>query len=584
MYLVWGLFLMSLVSNRWMQLIIFVLFSWRLFNNRKLILWWLVSLVFFYIGFFGWPLVGNKFVVESIRPYRVSLRQGFNTVDIIGEHSFEVGNIVAVTGKLEREQQSDYQKIRHYKGHVKVDGVRLVKSKTLRALFTQRISSYDYVLNYFSHDSNTLFSYLSLQLSGFLLVVDLIYSFFLGNKGLRSFRVAIIVLYGVFFGWVFAVIRILLREFVDRKVQMIILLMLYPSCASYPGFYLVYGAFLMKHLHHRFSGVDEFFVRMFMLWHLLGKINAIEVLLYPVIKGLAGVISILTFCHLTFMSEFILSVLHSLDMSRFLIVGAPPLILLFLFFIFDKKQMWMVLCLVAIALNYFPIMSVSMLNVYQGDATLIQFPFGAYTILIDTGKASAYSSLKKNLHKKGVKRIDVLIITHDDHDHMGSLDRVVKDFGVLEVVVDKGIDVMGMVNIRTKTYDNDNDNSLVYYMNVLNTSFLFMGDVSHVVERDLIGLYPHLVVDVLKLGHHGSKTSTSDAFLKSLRPELGLISSDPRSYGHPAPEVMATLQNHRIVSIQTGVEGTTSLYLLPFFDIVVSEFGGFGIMKKRMMR
>ncbi len=584
MYLVWGLFLMSVFNYKWMQIFIFVMFSFRLIYSKRVIKWWIVSVIFFYISFNGLPLISSNYIVETVSPYRVSLRQGLNTIDIIGEHDLKLGSKVRVKGKLVREDVNLYQKMRHYKGYTTFDNVTLVKDKTLRSVFWNRISKYDNVFNYFSHDSNTLFSYLSLQLSGFILLVELVYSYFIGDKGISLLRVSLIVFYGIFFGWVFAVLRILLRELVDRHHQILILLLLYPSCALYPGFYLVYGPFLMKHIHYKFHNINEYMVRMFMLWHLFGRLNIIEVCFYPLTRVLAGVISCLVFLRLSFISEFILGLLHSIEMSRFLIVGAPPLLFIFSFLILDKKQLIISMSLLALLLCYFPIMRVSMLNVYQGDAFLIQYPFNAYTILIDTGKESAYSSLKRNLHKKGVKAIDVVVITHDDHDHIGSLNNLVRDFDVGEIVLDSGVDIMGMVHIETKNYDNENDNSLIYYMKLLGTSFMFMGDAGVEVENDIVRKYPHLRVDVLKLGHHGSKTSTSNVFLKSIRPQLALISSDPKSYGHPSIEVMALLEKHRVVSVQTSIEGTTSIYLLPFFDIVVSEHGGFGIMKKRMMR
>lgn len=584
MYLVWGLFLMSVFNYKWMQIFIFVMFSFRLIYSKRVIKWWIVSVIFFYISFNGLPLISSNYIVETVSPYRVSLRQGLNTIDIIGEHDLKLGSKVRVKGKLVREDVNLYQKMRHYKGYTTFDNVTLVKDKTLRSVFWNRISKYDNVFNYFSHDSNTLFSYLSLQLSGFILLVELVYSYFIGDKGISLLRVSLIVFYGIFFGWVFAVLRILLRELVDRHHQILILLLLYPSCALYPGFYLVYGPYLMKHIHYKFHNINEYMVRMFMLWHLFGRLNIMEVCFYPLTRVLAGVISCLVFLRLSFISEFILGLLNSIEMSRFLIVGAPPLLFIFSFLILDRKQLIISMSLLALLLCYFPIMRVSMLNVYQGDAFLIQYPFNAYTILIDTGKESAYSSLKRNLHKKGVKAIDVVVITHDDHDHIGSLSNLVRDFDVGEVVVDSDVDVMGMVNIETKDYGNENDNSLIYYMKLLGTSFMFMGDAGVEVENDIVRKYPHMRVDVLKLGHHGSKTSTSNVFLKSIRPQLALISSDPKSYGHPSIEVMALLEKHRVVSVQTSIEGTTSIYLLPFFDIVVSEHGGFGIMKKRMMR
>src|SRR5690625_1863456 len=87
---------------------------------------------------------------------------------------------------------------------------------------------------------------------------------------------------------------------------------------------------------------------------------------------------------------------------------------------------------------YFPLPRVSMIQVYQGDATLITLPFNMHTILVDTGKPSAYMNLKRELYKQGIRKIDTLVITHPDLDHDGNKEAIINDFNVDFVMESKG--------------------------------------------------------------------------------------------------------------------------------------------------
>ena len=110
-------------------------------------------------------------------------------------------------------------------------------------------------------------------------------------------------------------------------------------------------------------------------------------------------------------------------------------------------------------------------------------------------------------------------------------------------------------------------------------SFLMMGDAGVMQEKDLIRNSPDLKIDVLKLGHHCSNTSTSMQLLETLRPKVALVSSDPKMYGHPHPEVMKRLYDLGIPVLQTSIEGDITIKILPFFNLVVSQGNAFGIMK-----
>lgn len=101
--------------------------------------------------------------------------------------------------------------------------------------------------------------------------------------------------------------------------------------------------------------------------------------------------------------------------------------------------------------------------------------------------------------------------------------------------------------LNTKKYDNENDNSSVIYLKYNNMKFLFMGDAGIVKEKDILEKYNMSNIDVLKVGHHGSKTSSSKKFIDEINPKYGVISVGKNNkYGHPNKEILNTLSNSKI--------------------------------------
>ena len=101
--------------------------------------------------------------------------------------------------------------------------------------------------------------------------------------------------------------------------------------------------------------------------------------------------------------------------------------------------------------------------------------------------------------------------------------------------------------MNTKVYDNENDNSSVIYVTLGNKDFIFMGDASIEVEKDLIVRYDLQNIDVLKVGHHGSKTSSSKEFIDEINPKYSFISVGKNNfYGHPNEEVLNILDDSKI--------------------------------------
>lgn len=238
---------------------------------------------------------------------------------------------------------------------------------------------------------------------------------------------------------------------------------------------------------------------------------------------------------------------------------------------------------------------VHMLNVGQGDSFLVETPNGVQ-MLIDGGRDATVLSELSKVMKWNDKKIDVVVATHPDADHIGGLVDVIKRYNVelfltsdvvaetqvykslVDNVLQKKIPAyfvrQGMnLNLadqtsfailfpdrNTHTWET-NTASIVGRLQTGDRSVLFTGDSPISVEEYLVKTIPkELDVDILKLGHHGSKTSTSPEYLKATTPSLALISAGVNnSYGHPHKEVLDLLEQFNIPYISTQTSGTVTL-------------------------
>ena len=225
-------------------------------------------------------------------------------------------------------------------------------------------------------------------------------------------------------------------------------------------------------------------------------------------------------------------------------------------------------------------LNVYYLDVSQGDASILISPKKEVT-MIDTGGLTTdenYYTAKniiKFLHSISIKKIDNLIISHGDFDHIGNAFYLVNNIKVgkvifnnnefneletnlIKILQDKKIEFQkGNSNLQgkyltwqflnTRLYDNENDNSLVTYLKYQDYTFLFIGDASKLTEEDVIKKYKLPKIDFLKVGHHGSKTSSSKEFISKINPKYSIISVGRKNkYGHPNKEVLNNLDNSKI--------------------------------------
>lgn len=525
------------------------------------------------------PLPFLKGRVIDVKDYKTTIRQGFDLYELKGEKTYQLDDKVSLDTISLYENPSQYQKSRRIKGEI-LDS-HLIKSPfSFKRMFHHKMP--ETLKAFFDREIDTIFSLFSLQLLGLLSIIRSFTSSLIYRKDRHKLDTIIILIYAYFFGLTFSVMRILFRTLLKKKERVLsVLLILYPHSFYDMGFNLVYLPMILKSFMHLFSNVDFRMMRMFWLLRLTGKIQILEILFYPILKLFAGTIVLLCLLLQFNLATSLLNLGMKFTTShRLLLVGSPSIFWLYFYLLKEKKTQIVVFILMCIMMQYPFYTQVSFMNVYQGDASLIQLPFNAITILIDTGRQSAYKTLKKSLYKQAVKKIDYLVITHPDLDHAENIDAIMKDFKVDHLITKKSQSVPFLTPfLNDIEYEDENENSLIYMFKTKQASFMFMGDAGVTQEKAIIKREPHLEVDVLKLGHHGSRTSSSKYFVENLKPSLAIISSDPRIYNHPHPEVMKTLYKARIMPLQTSEEGNIIFKLLPFMKLIVSEGGGFGIME-----
>lgn len=179
-----------------------------------------------------------------------------------------------------------------------------------------------------------------------------------------------------------------------------------------------------------------------------------------------------------------------------------------------------------------------------------------------------------------IHELTALICTHDDFDHSGGKKELMEKIKIGQVITSRS----EQVNVSYPFYSllenrvvkDENDESLISYFSYDQVHYLWMGDASIDVEKQLLSKYS-LDVDVLKLGHHGSKTSSSYAFLDTLRPKLALISVGKKNrYGHPSTQVVANCHDLGIETLATkdvGMIHIFSFHSFVFFETATHLIG-----------
>jgi competence protein ComEC len=301
----------------------------------------------------------------------------------------------------------------------------------------------------------------------------------------------------------------------------------------------------------------------------------------------------------------------------FLILDTVILFILFILWeqVNRKKQgkKMVILCSILLLLpscwnQINPYGEVTVIDVGQGDSILIHLPFNQGNYLIDTGGTLQFSAepwqkrtkvfetgedvVVPFLKGQGITKIDKLILTHGDTDHIGGALAVIKELNVKQVVMSDMVERSETERVIQKEADKKkipvifvsrgnqwkqgvsdfvvlspeknfqgdrNRGSVCILASIAGLNWFFGGDLDQPGEAEIVNRYPNVTIDILKVGHHGSKTSSSDIFLKHFKPKVALISvGEKNRFGHPHKEVIEKLTNIGSTIFRTDFQGQIS--------------------------
>ncbi len=215
-----------------------------------------------------------------------------------------------------------------------------------------------------------------------------------------------------------------------------------------------------------------------------------------------------------------------------------------------------------------PFFHVYMLDIGQGDCTLVVEPFCRSAVMIDAAgnlyRDNAESVILPFLEAAGIRKLDALIVSHEDFDHAGAVEAVQDGISVHTVIRDPTQPVpvkYPMLNLLPdRTSPDENEGSLLTYFSYDGHGYFWPGDAGILTEKLLMDTFADLPVTVLKAGHHGSASASCPAFLEWLSPDLVLLSAGRNNrYGHPSPEVITSLQSMNTARFCTAESGMIHL-------------------------
>jgi len=253
---------------------------------------------------------------------------------------------------------------------------------------------------------------------------------------------------------------------------------------------------------------------------------------------------------------------------------------------------------------------ITFLDVGQGNSAVVELP-DKKTLVVDTGINGFQTA--NFLKYRGIRKIDALVLSHGSLDHAGGLDKILNDFNVREVwdnsrlLYPEGL-LDGIIHRRLERGDtaegsgyritalhpydgfytmfsgsDENNDSLVLRIDSVENSFLFTGDIEQEAQEDLWHLGSHLKSNVIKVPHHGSRTSASEIFFSIVSPDIAVISAGRKNrYGHPHDEMLQLLEGIRV--LRTDKDGAIGIREMKNGNLIVRTWNEFRLVEAKSLQ
>lgn len=413
------------------------------------------------------------------------------------------------------------------------------------------------------------------------------------DKKIRISLLILSILFGSFFVFTLSLTRFILYQisylfFKSKSDQIgftiLCFSILYPTQVLSISFVLPILLQLVSYFCTEHKWIVQKMVLISVLFIYFKKVDIVSFLLFNLLRKFYGCVFLLGM----FIPNFVTLKIPSLTIHY-----APQFVFIFIFIVVyiqclkHFKWKYMILFLIPF-LEVFcnPFFQVYTLNIGQGDCSIIVEPFYKSVVMIDCGQSLYRDNVERIifpfLENKNIHTIDTLILTHDDFDHSGGYDRLKEKVKIKQVIKDSkdkvNVEYPFYLLLQERMAKDENDSSIISYFTYDHLNYLFMGDASKEIEKQLMDTYD-LKADVIKVGHHGSNTSSDTAFLDSLDCRIALISAGYKNkYDHPSTETLKTLDHLHIHTFCTSTNGSIAIYSLHDFAFVVTNDGLFGII------
>lgn len=471
-----------------------------------------------------------------------------------------------------------------------------LKSKLYAYISSQKNSKVLLSLYYGIHE-DTIDEIYTMLGYGYISAYFIVFNLFKRKYEDKKIRISLLILsilFGYFFVFTLSLTRFILYQlayllFQSKSDQIgftiLCFSILYPTQVLSISFVLPILLQLVSYFCTENKWIVQKMVLISILFIYFKKVDIVSFLLFNLLRKFYGCVFLLGM----FIPNFVTLKIPSLTIHY-----APQFVFIFVFIVVyiqclkHFKWKYMILFLIPF-LEVFcnPFFQVYTLNIGQGDCSVIVEPFYKSVVMIDCGQSLYRDNVERIispfLENKNIHTIDTLILTHADFDHSGGYDRL-KDMVKIKQVIKNSKDKVNVeypfyLLLQERMAKDENDSSIISYFTYDHLNYLFMGDASKEIEKQLMDAYD-LKADVIKIGHHGSNTSSDAAFLDSLDCKIALISAGYKNkYDHPSTETLKTLDHLHIHTFCTSTNGSIAIYSLHDFAFIVTNDGLFGIIR-----